>query len=137
MDKESYDIYKLAKRVINIVHVYEEYAVESNTWTDTNNIREKMLDVFFVYDNDGNLIDDYNELSRECIDETSQICKTVDHCENCYMARVQVAISSINLTYGDMRIRNLNLVNNCSVLYFLINYKFRPKINTDDWENIY
>ena len=57
-------------------------------------------------------------------------------CNGCDLEQVYEAVTSINLTY-EKHIRNTDMLKTCNTIYFLMTYKFKPKINTDDWEIIY
>lgn len=137
METNIYEYYRLAKKSINVIYLLEQHTNKEQC-SCTMDIIDKLLEIFYIYDKNDTEVKYSNEISVCCIDETSNICKRNTSCSDCAMSNVQSAISSINLMYDDkIRISNLNLIDNCSVIYLLMNYKFRPKINTDDWEIIY
>ena len=56
-------------------------------------------------------------------------------CDTCCLQQIREAVTSINLTH-EKHIRGTDILKTCNTVYFLVAHKFRPKINTDDWENI-
>ena len=141
MEKRS--AYILAKRIINIVYIYEK----SERITDClkfEEIVQELANIFYIYDKEGKLLngsssdDILKQIADKVVNGTSIVCMNTlrPGCNGCDLEQVYEAVTSINLTY-EKHIRNTDMLKTCNTIYFLMTYKFKPKINTDDWEIIY
>ena len=142
MEKRS--AYILAKRIINIVYIYEKF----ERITDClrfEEIVQKLANIFYIYDKEGKLLngssssdDILKQIADKVVNGTSIVCMNTlrPGCNGCDLEQVYEAVTSINLTY-EKHIRNTDMLKTCNTIYFLMTYKFKAKINTDDWEIIY
>lgn len=135
--------YILAKRIINIVYIYEKFERITDC-LKFEEIVQKLANIFYIYDKEGKILngsssdDILKQVADKVVNETSTVCMNTlsMDCNNCDLQQVHEAVTSINLTY-EKHIRNTDMLKNCNTIYFLMTYKFKPKINTDDWEIIY
>ena len=135
--------YILAKRIINIVYIYEKFERITDC-LKFEEIVQKLANIFYIYDKEGKLLngsssdDIYEQIADKIVNETNLICMNTlsSVCNGCDLQQVYEAVTSINLTY-EKHIRNTDMLKTCNTIYFLMTYKFKPKINTDDWEIIY
>ena len=136
---EPYEAYKKAMKIINIIYICEQRSTHISFNDITSNEMMKIiLDLFYVYNSD-NIIINLTEFDAKIINdaaqsETSIYCMQYFDCNDCYIKDITNAIKSINLTLKN-HIRGTDILQYCYLIYFLSFYKFKPKINTDDWEN--
>lgn len=135
---EPYEAYKKAMKIINIIYICEQTTHISFNDITSNEMIRIILDLFYVYNPD-NIIINLKEFDAKIINdaaqsETSIYCMQYFDCNDCYIKDITNAIKSINLTLKN-HIRGTDILQHCYLIYFLSFYKFKPKINTDDWEN--
>lgn len=136
---EPYKAYEKAMKIINIIYICEQRSAYVNFNDITSNeMMRIILDLFYVYNSD-NIIINLTEFDAKIINdaaqsETSIYCMQYFDCNDCYIKDITNAIKSINLTLKN-HIRGTDILQYCYLIYFLSFYKFKPKINTDDWEN--
>lgn len=136
---EPYKAYEKAMKIINIIYICEQRSAYINFNDITSSEMIKIiLDLFYVYNSD-NIIINLTEFDAKIINdaaqsETSIYCMQYFDCNDCYIKDITNAIKSINLTLKN-HIRGTDILQHCYLIYFLSFYKFKPKINTDDWEN--
>lgn len=136
---EPYKAYEKAMKIINIIYICEQRSayISFNDIT-SNEMMRIILDLFYVYNSD-NIIINLTEFDAKIMNdaaqsETSIYCMQYFDCNDCYIKDITNAIKSINLTLKN-HIRGTDILQYCNLIYFLSSYKFKPKINTDDWEN--
>ena len=135
--------YILAKRIINIVYIYEKFERITDC-LKFEEIVQELANIFYIYDKEGKLLngsssdDILKQIADKVVNGTSIVCMNTlrPGCDGCDLEQVYEAVTSINLTY-EKHIRNTDMLKTCNTIYFLMTYKFKPKINTDDWEIIY
>lgn len=135
---EPYKAYEKAMKIINIIYICEQTTHISFNDITSNEMIRIILDLFYVYNSD-NIIINLTEFDAKIINdaaqsETSIYCMQYFDCNDCYIKDITNAIKSINLTLKN-HIRGTDILQYCYLIYFLSFYKFKPKINTDDWEN--
>ena len=135
---EPYKAYEKAMKIINIISICEQTTHISFNDITSNEMIRIILDLFYVYNPD-NIIINLKEFDAKIINdaaqsETSIYCMQYFDCNDCYIKDITNAIKSINLTLKN-HIRGTDILQYCYLIYFLSFYKFKPKINTDDWEN--
>ena len=141
MEKRS--AYILAKRIINIVYIYEKFERITDC-LKFEEIVQELANIFYIYDKEGKLLngsssdDILKQIADKVVNGTSIVCMNTlrPGCNGCDLEQVYEAVTSINLTY-EKHIRNTDMLKTCNTIYFFFFFKFKPKINTDDWEIIY
>lgn len=139
---EARSTYILAKRVINIIYVYEKSVRRNISNLSFEELAQGLADVFYIYDRNNKLLngtsfdtDVQKQAINKTINETASLCMINTECDACCLQQIREAVTSINLTH-EKHIRGTDILKTCNTVYFLVTHKFRPKINTDDWENI-
>lgn len=141
---EPYEAYKKAMKIINIIYMCEQRTAHiSFNDISANEMIKIIFDLFYVYSADNEIINlkkinlteaDAKGLSDALQSETSTVCMEYFDCNDCHIKDITEAVKSTNLTYKK-HIRGTNILQYCNLIYFLSSYKFKPKMNTDDWEN--
>lgn len=114
MEKRS--AYILAKRIINIVYIYEKF----ERITDClrfEEIVQKLANIFYIYDKEGKLLngsssdDILKQIADKVVNGTSIVCMNTlrPGCNGCDLEQVYEAVTSINLTY-EKHIRNTDML---------------------------
>lgn len=141
---EPYEAYKKAMKVINIIYICEQRTAHiSFNDISAGEMIKIIFDLFYVYDTDNKILNlkknnltevDTKDLNDTLRSEIGTVCMEYFDCNDCYIKDITEAVKSTNLTY-EKHIRRTNILQYCNLIYFLSSYKFKPKMNTDDWEN--
>ena len=106
---EQHIIFKQAKKIINILYIYELYH-EYRSGISVATVVEGIADIFFIYDKDGNIInidDDKKVESKDLLLPIKDRCMQHNDCQQCEIDDIVRAVHSINYTYEN-HIYNMN-----------------------------